>query len=239
MKLISDAMTANVMIKYGKVLLLLGMVFGTLVALPRYGGSGYIYLIFSLFANTLLFFGFRKNANFFDVFIGVFFWIGFWLKLTVRILFFGGQFSEAVGDFNYTGDGYDHALLVSMCGLLGLIVASLFREFFMFTYSRQDVSKIDSLISELFKKYRISILSSFFFLFVCVAISNILFGIYQKGAITQTILPYGLSGVFKWLILFGLASFSALILKYELIAKKEISTMVIVLVLLESFSTNT
>jgi hypothetical protein len=79
----------------------------------------------------------------------------------------------------------------------------------------------------------------FFLLFFSVSILNILFGIYQKGSITQTILPYGLSGVFKWLILFGLASFSTLLLKYELIAKKEISFMVILFVLLEGFSTNT
>lgn len=239
MKLALKGLTGDEVIKYARALLFFCAFLATLVALPRYVGNGYIYLAFSLLANTLLYFGFRKNAIFFDAFIGVFFWIGFWLKLTVRILFFDGHFSEAVGDFDYTSGGYDRALLVSACGILGLLLASVVREYFIFKYGRRELSKNDYLTSGFFDKHRTPILTGFFLLFFSVAILNVIFGIYQKGAITQTVLPYGLNGVFKWLILFGLASFSALVLRYELVMRKELSIGVVLLVLLESFSTNT
>jgi hypothetical protein len=224
---------------YVRLFLLVGAVCGVLVAAPHYGGSVYIYIAFSAVANALLLNALRPNAIFFDIFIGIFFWIGFWLKLTIRAIFFEGKFSEAVGEFNYSGDSYDRALLVSMCGLFGLLVASFIRERFVFAYSRQKELPVDYLMSDFYQRYRNIVLASFLLMFVLIAVSNLVFGIYQKGSITQTILPYGLNGVFKWLILFGLASFSAMILKFELVAKKDISMLVIILVLLESFSTNT
>ena len=76
----------------------------TLVTLAHYPGRGYIYLIFYVFLNALLFFGLRRRsiffdrraflsaALFFDTFLGVFFWIGFWLKFSVRTVFAEGGF---------------------------------------------------------------------------------------------------------------------------------------------------
>lgn len=210
-----------------------------LLALPSYTGNGYIYLLFSVLANTLLYFGFRKNAIFFDAFIGVFFWMGFWLKVTVRILYFDGKFSEATGDFDYSGNSYDLALLVSSCGIFGLLLASMLREKMGFTYLPKVNDNNERWVVDFYFRHRGKILTAFLCIFASVAVSNIIFGIYQKGSITQTVLPFGLNGVFKWLILFGLASFSAVVLRLELVAKRQISIMVIVLVLLESFSTNT
>jgi hypothetical protein len=59
-----------------------------------YPGQGSIYILFSIVSNTLLYFGFRKNAFFFDTFIAIFFWLGFWLKLTIRVIFMKGVFYE-------------------------------------------------------------------------------------------------------------------------------------------------
>ena len=99
-----------------------------LLVLSRYPGHGYVYVGFTIIANLLFCFGFRKNAIFFDTFIGIFFWLGFWLKLTIRIAFFDGFFNEPVGYFDGSGDAFDKALLVSSCGMLGLLVASFLRE---------------------------------------------------------------------------------------------------------------
>jgi hypothetical protein len=210
-----------------------------LFALPSYAGNGYVYLLFSALANALLYFGFRKKALFFDTFIGIFFWMGFWLKVTVKILFFDGKFSEATGAFDYTGSGYDFALLVSSWGISGLLLASILREKLGFNYSPQVNDSNERWVVDFYFRHRKKILTAFVCAFTVVAVSNVFLGIYQKGSITQTVLPFGLNGVFKWLILFGLASFSAVVLRLELVAKRQISTMVIVLVLLESFSTNT
>ena len=45
------------------------------------------HLGFTVVANALLFNRFRRRALYFDTFIGLFLWLGFWLKLSVRIAF--------------------------------------------------------------------------------------------------------------------------------------------------------
>ena len=44
---------------------------------------------------------------------------------------------------------------------------------------------------------------------VALGISNIVLGIYQRGMVTQTVLPFGLNGIYKWLLQFGLSSMAA------------------------------
>jgi hypothetical protein len=75
-------------------------------------------------------------------------------------------------------------------------------------------------------------------LFVTVAVTNFYYGIYQRGSIPRTILPYGLGGIYSWLLLFGLASISALILHFEFTLNKKTSYPVVILSVLEGFLTN-
>lgn len=210
----------------------------TIAGLFQYTGEPYIYLFFSVASNALLYFGFRKNAIFFDAFIGVFFWLGFWLKFTIRVSFMDGLFQEAVGEFNGTGAAFDHVLLVSSCGMFGLILASVVREKYIFNYPKKSIRYAHNGILNFYKDHRNYILIGFAASFLTVALTNIYWGFYQKGEITQTTLPFGLNGIYKWLLLFGLASLSAVILQCELTIKKQLSYRVVILSLLESFSTS-
>ena len=103
------------------------------LAFLEYPGQGLIYVLFTVASNALLYFGFRKNAIFFDTFIGIFFWLGFWLKLSLRVAFVDGQFHEPVGYFDGSGTAFDRALLAASCGLSGLLAASFIREKYAFT----------------------------------------------------------------------------------------------------------
>lgn len=207
------------------------------LASTKYGGQAYIYLIFSITSNLLLYFGFRRNAIFFDTFIGVFFWLGFWLKFTIRLFFSNGIFHEPVGSFDGTGAAFDTALIVCSTGFIGLLLASYIRERFLFTYPHKiDFSK-DGMFN-FYTRYRKTIWSVFLLLVLFIAISNVYLGIYQRGSITKTILPFGLNGVYKWLLLFGLASISAVIIWLELQIKKSVSIIAICLGLLETFISN-
>lgn len=221
--------------RYGVAILILAL---TIASLFHYTGHLYVYLIFSVVSNALLYFGFRKNSIFFDTFIGIFFWLGFWLKLTIRVCFADGAFHEAVGDFDGTGAAFDHALWVTTCGMLGLIAASFVRERFIFQYASKSDEFSQKGILAFYQANRNPILISYVVLFLIVALTNIYLGIYQRGAITQTTLPFGLNGIYKWLLLFGLASFSAVILRCELLIKEKASYLVVILSLSESFLTN-
>ena len=204
-----------------------------------YHGEKLIYIVFSIVSNTLVYLGFRKKAIFFDLIIAVFFWLGFWLKFTVRVVFAEGRFYEAVGDFNYTGAAYDQALLVASVGMAGFLMASLVRGRYIFNYPCKYKEKIESQqgIITFYNNHRTFILVSFLFLILLISISNNYLGIYQRGAITKTVLPLGLNLIYKWLLLFGLSSFSAVIIKCELIEKRNLY-WVLILSLFETFASN-
>lgn len=231
------ALSADALIRYAKYTILLLIVILMITGSVHYTGQLHVYIAFTIVANTLLFMGFRKNAIFFDTFIGLFFWLGFWLKLTVRVCFSNGAFHEAVGDFDGSGAAFDHALWVSTIGMSGLIVASLMRERLFFSFPERSAYAQNGIIT-FYQAYRRYVLIGFVGLFMVVALSNLYLGIYQRGEITQTTLPFGLNGVFKWLLLFGLTSISAVILRCELVLNNHVSYFVVALCLLESFFSN-
>jgi len=237
MKLISQ--TELFTLHRSVIIPIFGLIFAlSVMAFLEYSGQGFVYILFTIVSNALLCFGFRKKAIFFDTFVGIFLWLGFWLKSSIRIAFMHGQFHEAVGMFDGSGGSFDQALLVSSCGMLGLLAASIVRERFIFNYPDKLIGTALTGLYKFYRDYRILVLSTFVVLVVGVAFTNAYFGIYQRGAVPRTILPFGLNGVYSWLLLFGLASFTALILHFEFEMNKKTSYLVAMLGLLESFLSN-
>jgi len=188
----------------------------------NYPGHTIVYIIFTVALNALFILGISKERIFFDTFIGIFFWLGFWLKFSVRMAFMDGKFQEPVGNFNGTAAAFDSALLVTSCGVVALLIARLVRRKFFFSYkSVAGQTRLDALFS-FYRNHRKLILALFSSLFVIVAVTNAILGIYQRGSVPRTILPFGLSGVYTWLLLFGLASISAVILDCEFRMKKSV-----------------
>jgi hypothetical protein len=209
----------------------------TFAAGLRYEGHWFVYLLFTLLANTLLANGFRKNAIFFDTFIGIFLWLGFWLKFSVRVAFTSGVFHEPVGAFGGSVEAFDKVLMISSCGFLALLVASIIRGRF-FTYSAEPSPCDQSGLFRFYQVYRTYCIAVFLGIVVSVAVSNLWLEIYQRGMVARTILPFGLNGVYKWLLQFGLASISALIIRFEIELNHNISLIAIFAPLLEGFFSN-
>src|SRR5437899_3285714 len=152
------------------------------LAFLKYPGQGHVYVLFTIISNALLYFGFRKNAIFFDTFIGIFFWLGFWLKLTVRVAFMDGQFYDPVGNFDGSGAAFDRALLVTSCGFFGLLAASFLREKYVFTYPVELTDGAHEGLRNAYQNHRKAVWLGFAILFVSVAVTNFYFGIYQRGS---------------------------------------------------------
>lgn len=209
----------------------------TFAAIIKYVGTFYIFIWFTITSTTLLYYGFRKNAIFFDTFIGIFLWLGFWLKTTLRIIFIDSRFSEGLGQLTIPADTFDEALFISGIGFLALIIASHIREKFIFSYPDQKEKEKSGLFLY-YENHRMKILAGYTLLFIFIGVSNFYLGIYQRGEITQTTLPFGLNGVYKWLLLFGISSFAALILKYEIDLQKKPTYFVPILTLVEACITN-
>lgn len=203
----------------------------------RYEGQWLVYALFTLTANVLLFNGFRKKAIYFDTFIGVFLWLGFWLKFSIRVAFTDGQFHEPVGVFDGSAGAFDHALMIASCGFAGLLAASFVRQRF-FQYADSPPSCAGQGLFQLYQAYRKTFIALFLLLVLAVAASNIWLGIYQRGMVVQTTLPFGLNGVYKWLLQFGLASIAAIIIRFEIELSRKITLMAVFPPLLEGLFSN-
>lgn len=202
----------------------------------NYSGNWLVYLLFTIIANALLINGFRCCALFFDTFIGIFLWLGFWLKFSLRMALNQAAFGDALA-FDRTPEAFDLALIVSSCGLAALLLASLVRERF-FVYPNLVESCNSSGLFLLYKRYRLQCVAAFLAMVMLVATSNAWLGIYQRGMVAQTVFPYGLNGVYKWLLQFGLASLSALVIRFEIELNRNLTLMAVVPALLESLLSN-
>ncbi|MHB8108414.1 MAG: hypothetical protein ACYDHW_00105 [Syntrophorhabdaceae bacterium] len=209
--------------------------------LIKYPGEWYIYVFFTIAFNALFVSGFTERKIFFDTFLGIFFWLGFWLKFSVRVAFMGGEFhaAEQIGEFSGSGAHYDHALVVSTVGVSALLLVSFIRREWFFSYASSSMQE-GGRLSEIFRfyrKHRGLILICFTIFFTVIASTNVIFGIYQRGSVPRTILPFKLGGVYTWLLLFGLASFSAVIMDCEFRLTKN-PYLVTVISFLESLFSN-
>lgn len=209
-----------------------------LLAFIEYPGKWYVYVLFTILLNSLLYLGFRKNSLFFDTFIGILLWLGFWLKLTIRVVFFDNKFIESVGNFDGSGEAFDQALLVTSMGVFGLILASHIRRKYIFNYPKRIDKFSDINLFRFYSRYRKTILFCLLVLVLAVAGTNAYFGVYQRGSIPKTSLPYGAASIYKWLLLFGMASFIAVILKFEYLLNKKTTVMGTFLFLIEGFVSN-
>ncbi|WP_459950491.1 hypothetical protein [Denitratisoma sp. agr-D3] len=194
--------------------------------------------MFSIAANGLLFAGFRRRALYFDTFIGVFLWLGFWLKLSLRLVIAGGVFSEPVGAFDGAPASFDAVMQVATFAFCALLFASFVRER-AFTYPIRVPACGDSGLFRFYNRYRWKILAALFFVVAATAGTNLWLGIYQRGMVAETRLLFGLNGVFAWALQFGLASSVAIIVRFELDMKERLSAVAVLAPVIEGFMTNT
>ena len=215
------------------MILILGAVAG-----QNYAGHWGVYLVFSLTSNFLLFSGFRSRALFFDTFIGVFLWLGFWLKFSIRVAFSGGVFNESVGAFDGSAESFDTVLWVASIGTCSLFFASFVRER-LFSYPDKSPGCERSALFLFYRNHRYLVVISYLVLVLFVALTNVWLEIYQRGMISGTVLPFGLNGVYKWALQFGLASVAALIVRFEVEIGHKLTPLAIAVPIMEGFLSNT
>ena len=199
----------------------------------NYQGNKLIYLIFSVISNFLIYFSFRKNSIFFETFFGILLWLGFWFKFTCTISFTDGLFREGVGLFDYSSLSFDKTLIVSMVGILAFILGGYFRQIFLFKYPLEI--NFSLIKNNFFKKNKIKIWTIFFIFFSFVAISNFYLKIYQKGLLPIYDFNFLFSGVYKWLLLFGLTTISTVIIFFEIRYFKKFFTLSAFIIFFETF----
>jgi len=206
------------------------------LGITHYNGNKLIYISFSLVCNFLIFFAFRKKSIFFETFFSLLLWLGFWFKFTCTIALTDGVFREGVGLFNYTEQSFNKTLIVSQVGIISFILAGYFREFFLFNYPKKLIINFSK--SNYFSKNRFKIWTIFLIFFIGIGFLNFYFKIYQKGLLPIYDINFLLSGVFKWLLLFGLSAISAIIIFYEASIFKKFFFSSSLIIFFETFITS-
>jgi hypothetical protein len=200
-------------------------------ALLLYEGNKVFYFIFTIISFYLLIFSFRKKSFFYENFLGVFLFLGFWFKFSI-ILSLNLGYGEGINGLNekITLKNFDNALMVSVVGFLGFILFGHIREFYLNYPKKINII----LLSNIYKRYRNLLIVIFVSLIIAITFSNIYFKIYQRGMIGENY-NFLISGVIKTSLLYFLALISAVILFLDLAIYRRVFLFIIFLFLLESF----
>ncbi|MBC8296193.1 MAG: hypothetical protein H8E55_10400 [Pelagibacterales bacterium] len=202
------------------------------LGLKEYAGNKFYYFLFSLISTFSIFYGFRKKALFFDSFFGLLLWLGFWFKFTAQVTLMNNMFPEGAGTFDFRPNSFDNILTVVSVGLMGFICASFIREKFYY-HQNKDIGNFDFI--NIYLNNRKIILISFLSIIIFFAIINFIYYFFQKGTVPLLLLPFGLNNIFSWLLSFGFATFSSLIIYAELLSNKKFKYNGILIGFLECF----
>jgi hypothetical protein len=183
------------------------------IGLVSYPGSKILFILFSLVSNLYILLSLTYRSFFFDIFISIFFWLGFYLKFIIQITFRKYQFSEAGINIQYSIPLLNKVLIISSVGILAFLLSLIIKKFFFFNH--KDYKNKFIYLEKFYFDYKKKILFFFVFSILVIAYINFSYSIYQKG-IRNNENNIFLTIFFGWLVLFGFSSFTALILSFEI-----------------------
>lgn len=199
----------------GKWLLLCGWVVLFIGGGARYTGSWLTYTLFSLAFLAMLLVAFYKEFNYGYIFLSVLLFLGFWIKLTIHLIF-PAPYIEPIGLFSHSSAAWDEVLWVATATAMGLVVVRLIwvalpgfiRFYDAYQYDRITVP-VWYVSSRKFLWAGVLVLIAFF------AIVNAKLGIHQIGLAPRTILIFPLNALIAWMLNFGLATIIATFLWWD------------------------
>ena len=203
----------------------------------NYPGNKILYLIFSNLSFLHIYLSFKKESFFIEKFLSIFFFLGFWFKLSFELNFRVWSpvimFREGVGSFDHLPSSYDEVVIVISTGLLAFICSHFSKKIYLGN-NHFTSSSIKNYFYENFKKYIIMI---YLLVLVTFGYFNSKYLIYQKGHIPNQDINVLISYAFRWFWVVGFGSLTAIFLNFEIKSKK-LKILNMFLLLLEIFITN-
>lgn len=191
------------------------------LAIAEFDGSKLLFLIFSLVYLVMLISAFYWKFSYGYLFIVIFLWLGFWLKLITHSIT-GSDYIEPIGFFNGEATAWNEVLIVASIAGVGVIIGRvLYRVMGRVTVSMEsqiDVFKVPTW----YKGIRSRIWVGMTFLALVVAIINTSIGIHQFGIAPRTVLIWPMNAVISWLLMGGLATGILTLFWWDVCSKKNI-----------------
>ena len=212
------------------VIIIFAIVF-TYLAFDKHQGNSIYYLLFSFLINLLFIYSLNTEKLFFETFFAGLIWLGFWFKYTMSLMYMRGTIYDSGPLFNIIN--IDKALIPSMVAISAIFLGFAIRQKFLnFNINIRDQR---SFFEKIYLNNKNLIMFLFIFFFLIIAYFNFYFNIYQKGFIY----PHNISSIMvnfiKWMILFGLTTFTCFFVYTEVLRLKKFSLFTVLVAFTEIF----
>lgn len=170
--------------------------------LRQYPGSSGHYVVFSVAFLAMLASGIYKRTTYAYLFLVVFLWLGFWLKLTAHQIFVY-PFGEPVGLFDWSPAAWDKVLRVATSGCIGVMAA---RIIYGCAGLKSTLSTVDAPAAPPWypRMQKVLWLALMVVLAGC-AVLNAVYGIQQSGLVPRILLMWQLNAAIYWMLGSGFA----------------------------------
>ncbi|HKA44154.1 MAG TPA: hypothetical protein VKF40_19380 [Burkholderiales bacterium] len=153
------------------------------------------------------------------MFLALFLFLGFWLKVVVQAIWFPG-FVEATGGFSGKPTEWDAALLAASCGALGAALPRL-AHIFLMRRTVHESRNAGSAAPLWFARSRRVIWMATIASVLVLNAANLHFAFFQIGVNPTLVLPYHLNVPAAWLINIGFALWIAVLAQWDFHLNRE------------------
>ena len=196
-----------------------------------YEGSIFIFGVYCSSFVGMIFYLTDRKSSYFEIFFSSFLFLGFWFKYVFSLILYDGLVFDS-GQIN--SKKIDDILVIGTLVAITCIAASFACKQFI---NRDFIKKVESKERSFFEIFylnnRILILSFFFTSVIVAALLNHQFGIYQRGFIALSEVPYFFQNLLKWLLLFGFTTFSCFLIHVEILNQKKLNFYTVIISLFE------
>ncbi|MDP3192347.1 hypothetical protein [Rhodoferax sp.] len=198
------------------------------LGLSGYSGSKAAYAMFSIVTGTMLVTGFQQRSSYGYLFLTLFLWLGFWLKLTIHTIL-NYPFVEPVGSFLGGAEAWDEVLYVATVACLGVMLGK-----FLYDYVSSPIGTMRGDVKPAappwYEKSRKWVWAGLIVTAIAVLIVNMRYGLHQIGLVPRTVLMWPLNAVVAWLLNIGLGTGTAVLLWWEIALKKNVTVPIYAIV---------
>jgi len=208
-------------------------------SIKLYEGSVTAYITYCLSLILMLFYLTNKKASYFEIFFSVYLFLGFWFKYVFSLLLYDGIIYDSHIE-TIPMKNIDEVLILGIwISLICMLSSFIFRSFKKKYPFHNKTNLEKSFFTDLYLKNRITVLIIFLTIVILLAYFNLNLGIHQRGFLYYHELPWIISNLVKWFLLFGFTTFSCFILHVEITNLKKINFFTILIILFEVFSSYT
>jgi hypothetical protein len=187
--------------------------------LSGYSGSKAVYAVFSMVMGAMVVSGFAQRTSYGYLFLTIFLWLGFWLKLTIHLIL-NYPFVEPIGSFSGWGADWDEVLVVATVACLGVVLGRYLFAWVTVWARTGYVAKVRS-VPCWYAQQRKWLWTGVILIFVASLVVNHLCGVHRVGLPPNKILMWPLNSILSWWLNIGAATGIAVLTWWDIGLQKD------------------